>query len=41
MRLQACINGSRTKQEHYEVPVTLDEIKREAIECVEAGAAEL
>ncbi|BEO39363.1 TPA: 3-keto-5-aminohexanoate cleavage protein [Serratia marcescens] len=41
MILQACINGSRTKQEHYGVPVTLDEIKKDAMECVEAGAAEL
>jgi uncharacterized protein (DUF849 family) len=36
--LQACLNGNRTKAEHPGVPVSVDELARDAAACVAAGA---
>src|SRR5262249_25262204 len=37
--LQAALNGARTKRDHPAVPVTADELARDAAACVRAGAA--
>jgi len=39
MLLQVALNGDRTKAEHAAVPVTLDELVRDAVACVRGGAA--
>jgi uncharacterized protein (DUF849 family) len=36
--LQACLNGPRTKSEHPAVPVSVEELARDAAACVRAGA---
>ena len=36
--LQAALNGDRTKDEHAAVPVSVEELARDAAACVEAGA---
>lgn len=38
MLLQAALNGPRTKAEHAAVPVSVDELARDAAACVAAGA---
>jgi uncharacterized protein (DUF849 family) len=38
MLLQAALNGPLTKDDHPEVPITADELARDAKACVEAGA---
>src|SRR3954453_16292329 len=38
MLLQAALNGPRTKAEHPAVPITGDELARDATACVAAGA---
>ncbi len=38
MLLQAALNGGRTKAAHGSVPVTMDELARDAADCVAAGA---
>jgi uncharacterized protein (DUF849 family) len=37
--LQACLNGRRTRSEAADVPLTAEELARDAAACVEAGAA--
>ncbi len=39
--IQAALNGSRQRNEHPGVPYSADELARDAIACVSAGAAEL
>jgi uncharacterized protein (DUF849 family) len=39
--LQAALNGPRTKAEHQAVPVSADELARDAVACVAAGARSL
>src|SRR5438552_760322 len=39
MLLQAALNGPSTKDDHPAVPITADELARDARACVEAGAA--
>ncbi len=41
MIVQACLNGRRTKAFHPAVPISPEEIARDAVRAVEAGAAEL
>jgi uncharacterized protein (DUF849 family) len=41
MLLQACLNGARTRAEHPAVPLTPDELAREAAAAVAAGARSL
>ncbi len=41
MFIQACLNGSRRPDYHPRLPTTLQTIVRDAIEVVEAGAAEI
>jgi uncharacterized protein (DUF849 family) len=36
--IQACLNGTRSRQDHPAVPITPEEIARDAAACVEAGA---
>ena len=36
--LQAALNGDRTKEEHAAVPVSVEELARDAAACVAAGA---
>jgi uncharacterized protein (DUF849 family) len=36
--LQAALNGDRTKDEHAAVPVSVEELARDALACVAAGA---
>ncbi len=36
--LQAALNGDRTKDEHAAVPVSVEELARDAAACVAAGA---
>ena len=38
MRLQAALNGDRTKAEHAATPVSVEELARDAAACVAAGA---
>ena len=38
MRLQAALNGDRTKAEHVATPVSVEELARDAAACVAAGA---
>jgi uncharacterized protein (DUF849 family) len=38
MMLQVALNGDRTKAEHPAVPLTIDELVRDAVACVGAGA---
>lgn len=38
MILQAAVNGSRTREEHPAVPLTADDLARDAAACVAAGA---
>ena len=40
MMLQAAINGDRSKADHPSVPVTEDELTRDARQCLAAGAQE-
>lgn len=37
--LQAALNGARSKGDHPAVPVTLEELRDDAVACVAAGAA--
>jgi uncharacterized protein (DUF849 family) len=37
--LQAALNGPRTKADHPAVPISADELARDAVACVAAGAA--
>ncbi|GAB3881798.1 hypothetical protein GCM10029964_038490 [Kibdelosporangium lantanae] len=37
--IKACLNGSRTRDEHPAVPYTPDELVAEAVESVAAGAS--
>ena len=39
--LQACLNGDRTRADHAAVPLTADELARDAVAVVRAGAREL
>ena len=39
MRLQACLNGARTRADHPAVPLTPEELAAEAVACARAGAA--
>jgi uncharacterized protein (DUF849 family) len=39
--VQACINGSRKRDYHPRLPLTVEDMVRDAIAVVEAGAAEL
>jgi uncharacterized protein (DUF849 family) len=39
--LQACLNGARARAAHPAVPLTADELAREAVAVVRAGAREL
>lgn len=39
--IQACLNGSRGREDHSAVPVLLDELVRGATACAEAGASSL
>lgn len=41
MIIQACLNGSRRPEYHPRLPTTIEAMVRDAIEVVEAGAAEL
>lgn len=41
MLLQAALNGTRTKADHPAVPVSADELARDAAACVAAGARAL
>ncbi len=41
MILQACLNGARPRDFHPELPVTVEAITAQAINCVFAGAGEL
>lgn len=41
MIVQACINGARPAEYHPRLPFTTDEITGDAIQCIEAGAAQL
>jgi uncharacterized protein (DUF849 family) len=41
MMLQACLNGNRTKSFNARVPCTADELARDALDVVKAGAHEL
>ena len=41
MMLQACLNGNRTKTFNAHVPCTADELARDALEVIKAGADEL
>ena len=38
MVLQAALNGDRTKDEHAATPVSIEELARDAVACVAAGA---
>jgi uncharacterized protein (DUF849 family) len=38
MLLQACLNGDRTKADHPAVPISAEELSRDAAACVAAGA---
>jgi uncharacterized protein (DUF849 family) len=38
--IQVCSNGDRPREAHPAVPITPDELARDAVECVRAGAAE-
>jgi uncharacterized protein (DUF849 family) len=38
VRLQAALNGDRTKAEHATTPVSVEELARDAAACVAAGA---
>ena len=38
VRLQAALNGDRTKAEHAATPVSVEELARDAAACVAAGA---
>jgi uncharacterized protein (DUF849 family) len=38
VRLQAALNGDRTKAEHVATPVSVEELARDAAACVAAGA---
>ena len=37
--IQACLNGTRTREDHPAVPITPEEVARDAAACVAAGAA--
>lgn len=39
--VQACINGSRKRDYHPRLPLTVEEMVEDAIAVIEAGAAEL
>lgn len=41
MIVQACLNGSRLADYHPRLPIALDDLVREATECVIAGASEI
>ena len=41
MIVQACINGARPKGYHADVPLTKEAMVEAAIQCIDAGAAEL
>lgn len=41
MIVQACLNGTRTKAFHPQVPITLNEVIKDARACVRSGAAEI
>jgi uncharacterized protein (DUF849 family) len=41
MLLQGALNGSRTRDEHPAVPVSIDQLVLDAVACVAAGAREL
>ena len=36
--IQACLNGTRSRQDHPAVPITPEEVARDAAACVAAGA---
>ena len=38
MLLQAALNGNRTKADHHAAPVSSEELRRDAVACVAAGA---
>lgn len=38
MRLQACLNGARTREEHRAVPLSARELAADAVACARAGA---
>lgn len=40
MLLQATLNGSLSKDDHPAVPISADELARDAVECIAAGARE-
>ena len=37
--IQACLNGTRSREDHPAVPITPDDLARDAAACVAAGAA--
>lgn len=39
--VQAAMNGDRTRDDHAGVPISLEELVRDAVACVEAGAGSL
>jgi uncharacterized protein (DUF849 family) len=39
--LQACLNGARTRRDHPKIPLSPEELARDAVEVIAAGAAEL
>lgn len=39
--LQACLNGARSRQDHPRIPLTPEELARDAVQVVAQGAAEL
>lgn len=41
MIVQACINGARPAGYHPQLPLALDQMVRDSLDCVSAGAAEL
>ncbi len=41
MVVQACLNGARSAGYHPRLPLLLNDVVDDAIECVRAGAAEL
>lgn len=38
LHLQAALNGDRNKSDHKNIPVTIQELTKDAVEVVKAGA---
>lgn len=41
LHLQAALNGSRSKKDHQNIPVTIEELTQDAVEVVKAGAGSI